>query len=665
MHLIHLIFSLALLWLHLSATSLLLARTWSLPLPVARALGIVLPALLLFFLEHFVGLGSLHWVWPCTSLLCALYLYGQRASFSEPGWRAAELAFVAAFGWGLWWKCLAPAIYPTSERVTDLYFMSNYLAGTTLPPQDHWFPDYPFDFYYAFQHYGAALLARCFNWDAGFAYNLAFALVLGVALALAWYVICRFLPSSKLSRALLLGALALGGTGVSPFVNLLVEAPSDGSPQWRVNDQMWASARFIGNYDSRVNTDLGRAVAPSAGLEARELPLENFGYQFYLGDYHPPLASFMLLFLVLALILHLQEQPKARLPQALLALSLPLMLISNTWIFPLLALLLGAWLIWRYQQKIAPDWGALVAGGVLGGVLIYPFLQYFSQQAVQTPIHFNLRHDLTPWRELLLLMWPLLILAPLGFVQGRKQPLAWLLCGAFFLMLLAGEFLVVDDPSVGRFERTNTTMKWWGWAWSGALLCSAGMVLAHGKLWQQRVAQLVLLALCSYALPTLDYWVESFKGNRQHFARLQGHQWFTDEAAVGDTVQYLRHAPRGRVLENWQGEAYTKQTLYALFSGQVSVMGWPHHINLWRHGQAQIQTRRQEIIEFFQGRMNQPLPWLQQHQVRYIVWSQTDNTSGQWATINQALSGRYAWRSFIMDANNRVGVWELRESPLP
>ena len=50
--------------------------------------------------------------------------------------------------------------YPSSEMVTDLYFIANYLDGSTLPPLDHWYPPHVFNIYYAFQHYGAALLGR-------------------------------------------------------------------------------------------------------------------------------------------------------------------------------------------------------------------------------------------------------------------------------------------------------------------------------------------------------------------------------------------------------------------------------------------------------------------------------------------------------------------------
>lgn len=185
MHLIFLSVSLALLWLHISAAQLISARIFALSPALNRALGVLLPVLLLFFLEHFVGLGRLQWLWPLTTLASAAIHYWQRQQCTTPAWRHAEITFALCLGWGLLWKILFPAIYPTSERVTDLYFMANYYDGQTLPPLDHWFAGYRFDFYYSFQHYAAALMGRWFGWDRGFAYNIAFALLLGLGMSLA------------------------------------------------------------------------------------------------------------------------------------------------------------------------------------------------------------------------------------------------------------------------------------------------------------------------------------------------------------------------------------------------------------------------------------------------------------------------------------------------
>ena len=682
MHLIFLFLSLGLLWLHLASAALLATHYLRLSPALNRAFGVVLPILLLFFVEHFIGLGKLDFLWPISSLVCAAYLYRQRAQFSQPEWRRAEIAFGLCFAWAFMWKFLFPSIFPTSERVTDLYFMANYYEGLRLPPPDHWFAGYRYDFYYAFQHYGASFMGRWFGWDIGFTYNIAFALLLSLSLALIWEFARRLLPQHALSRWLLVLAVMLGGTGVSPFLRLIVTPSPQAAATTVVSEEMWASARFIGNYDERVNTEFGRnwfarskpAAAPSGEFQTRELPIENFGYQFYMGDYHPPLGGFLILFLVLGLMLHLLPNTEAstsstsansaslqRIPQALLAMCVPLMLITNTWILPMLAILLTSWVVWRYAQQQAPDWRALWAGLLLGLLLIYPFLQYFSIRTLSTPIRFVNPIDHTPLSAYLLVMWPLLILFVLAACEVRKQKFASLMLAAFLLMVIVGEFVFVDDPSAERFERTNTTMKWWGWLWSGGILGCGAIALASSVRWRKHLAQVVLVLLCTYGWNTAQFLVQ---GGANQIGKLQGKEWLTDDTPVGDTINYLRHAERGIVLENHLGDAYTNQTLYALFSNQRSLMGWPHHLNVWHPGQQQIWLLNEQVREFYRAEMAQPAAWLLQNQVRYVVWGRPEAALPQWEKLNQAIASQYAWRSFMQTDGSRIGVWERREREL-
>ncbi|AMC36690.1 DUF2298 domain-containing protein [Janthinobacterium sp. B9-8] len=671
MTMIHLAASLALLWLHLAGLTLVLGQY--LPYAIARASGVLLITLLMFFIEHFIGLGNLNGLWPITAILAAasLYLFKQEARSSR--FKAAEIAFLLALAYGLIWKFIFPAIYPTSERVTDLYFMANYYSGSVLPPPDHWFAGHRFDFYYAFQHYAAALMGRLFGWDIGFTYNIAFALLMALGLSLAWEFATRFV-ASRLHRLVLILALALGGTGVSPLLNLFVTPTSDSPISWQANDEMWASARFIGSYDARVNTDLGRQLfplltpetKPTPDFEARDLPLENFGYQFFLGDYHPPLGGFFLLFLALALIAWLEQkrsdQPDeilhARFAQSLLALTLPVMLITNTWITPMLAVLLFTWALWRHYGKNPPAWGAIFAGGTLGFLLIYPFLAGFASQAIGTPIRLVHNIDRTPIAQFILLLWPLLALFALALTEKRQRPLAIALVIAFAIMLLLGEFIFVDDPSVGKFERTNTTMKWWGWMWSGALLAAGAMALGSGRRWVRNAAAAVLLLTCSYTINTTQYIWHTPKGD---LGKLAGTHWFSNDAPVKDTIQYLSQAPKGIVLENWLGDAYTNQTLFSLYAQQPSLLGWPNHVSLWHGAPQEVWLLNQQIKDFYLDSLPSPLAWLKQNKVQYVVWGRPENTSPAWQTINAAIAAEYDWRPFLETSDTRMGLWIKRQ----
>ena len=664
MTMIYLAASLMLLWLHLAGLSVVLGR-W-LPYAQARAAGVLLITLLMFFIEHFIGLGKLNGIWPFTGLLAAAALYLFKQEVCSSRFKAAETVFLLALAYGLIWKFIFPAIYPTSERVTDLYFMANYYSGATLPPPDHWFAGHHFDFYYAFQHYGAALMGRLLGWPIGFAYNIAFALLMALSLALAWDFTTRFV-TGRWHQLVLIFALALGGTGVSPLLNFFVTPDNNTPASWQANDQMWASARFIGSYDQRVNTETGKALfplltaetKPAPDFEARELPLENFGYQFFLGDYHPPLGGFFLLFLALALLAYLEQTPKhPRLAQGLLALLLPVMLITNTWITPLLAVLLFSWAGWRHYHKNPPDWGAILAGGTLGFLLVYPFLAGFASQAIGTPIRLVHSIDRTPLAQFLLLLWPLLTLFALALTEKKQRPLAVALVIAFGIMLLLGEFIFVDDPSVGKYERTNTTMKWWGWMWSGGLLAAGAMALGSGRRWVRNMALIVLLLTCSYSINTLQYIWQTPKGD---VGKLSGTHWFTSDPPVKDAVQFLSQAPKGIVLENWLNDAYSNQTLYALYSQQPSLLGWPNHVSLWHGAPQEVWLINQQIKDFYLGHHPAALPWLLQSKVRYIVWGRPESTSAAWQSIQQAIGSQYHWQPFLETPDTRVGVWIRKE----
>ena len=79
-------------------------------------------------------------------------------------------------------------------------------------------------------------------------------------------------------------------------MHLIIRQPDGIDPSWSAAERVIASQRFIGNMelpnDRRITTPLGEALfprlqgsqKPTPDFEARELPEETFGYQFFLGD---------------------------------------------------------------------------------------------------------------------------------------------------------------------------------------------------------------------------------------------------------------------------------------------------------------------------------------------------------------------------------------------
>lgn len=678
MNLIYLLFTLLLLLINLSGLTVLASRFLA-SFALARAAGILLFCLFFFFAEHFAGFGKLTWLWPLSTGVSLFVLYTKRRELAEQGFWRAELVFALAFAYGLAWKWAFPVIYPTSERVTDLYFIGNYLPGSQLPPLDHWFSPNRFDFYYAFQHYAAALMGRIFDLGPGLTYNIAFALLMALPITLAWDFACRFLQRNA-ARWLVILTFVLGGTGATPFVHLSYEIPANASDEEMVayaNDGMWASQRFIGAFDQRLNTEFGHRLFPNMKTDTwtpRELQAEDFGYQYFVGDYHPPLGGFFLLLLAIAAIGFIEKPPAPQherddrgtspaassfAAQALLALSVPLMIATNTWTFPLQGALLLGWIAWRYLHRQPPDWQALLLGGAGGLLLLYPFLSSFAGKALSAQIKPVYLQDHTPPIQFLAQHWPLLLFACLGLWQRESRRLALLFSVVFLGLLVVSELIYVDDPTGDAFERSNTTMKWWGWIWSGAAVALGTTLLASSRAWVRWLTISALIVINLYVFDVARYWIYTDKADR---GKLAAHGLYTRDATVRDMFRYLEKAPYGIVMENCYGDAYTDSGIYAVFAAKPSLLGWPSHLMTWHGDVTRAWIMKEQIRQFYAGTQPGMTRWLEANGVDYIVWNHKDHQEqpAAWQTINEAIRGDYGWQEFQANPEIHTGLWLRR-----
>lgn len=669
MSLIHGLFSVFLILVNLFGLTVFTLR-WCSAVAIARAMGVLAIVCGVFFTEHFVGLGALAWLWPFTTALSLAVLYRERAIALDPiVWRA-ELVFLAGFAYGLFWRASSPEITPTSERITNLYFIVNYLEGVRLPPADHWLPALPFDFYYALQHYGAALLARVFDLPPGYAYNLGFAVLAGLTIALAWDFASRFLRS-RTSKILIVGSLVIGGTGATPFIWLAYERPPGAEVNVEISDRIWGNARFIGDSDQRLTDASGEPLfaSPADGVTPRSLPSENFGYQFALGDFHPPLGGFFLLLLAIALIGAI-EVPRRRagngeerLLTALLAATVPLQLAINTWVFPLQGLWVALWAAWRGSSHPGLDWRALFAGGFGGLVLLLPFLGGFAQRSGEGAIELVRTIDLTPLPQFLVLQWPVLLFVALAvlvaIVGGRYRGLAATFAAAVAVTLALSEIVFFNDPSGQHYERTNTVMKWWGFIQTGSVIALGTVLLAQAQRAIKAVVVLSLLAMNLYAVDVFRHWNLIDKSN---FAALRGDTAYVRDPVTRAMFRYLERAPRGIVLENQYCDVYCDSGVYGLFAAKPVLLNWALHQQTWRQNVGAVWILKDEISRFYAGDLVRASEWLDLNEVRYIVWTRREAAnSAAWARIDAAIGQSHVWREFGREGDARLGFWVRRQ----
>ena len=676
MSLIFLCCTAVLLLVNLAGLALLL-RPWIPHYHVAKVAGVISFCLLWFFVEHFVGLASLTWLWPVSTAVSLVTLYRNRELLRAGLWQQ-ELVFILLFFMALFWKYSFPDIDGHSEQLTDLAFITSYFSGVTLPPPDYWLPDHRLDFYYSFQQYSAALLGRILGLAPGYAMNLATVLMLALLASLAWSVASHFCKP-RWPRVVLVYAIMLGGTGLAPFTHFIFDQNKASSGEaFTAVTNIWANVRFAGMYDHDINdSTLSRALFPKHGVDTassqndatRDLPLETISYLMFQGEYHAPQGGLLLLFLALA-CLALLEVPKhdnqpidsmsPRVLQALLAATVPLTLITNAWVFPLQCVLLAGWIIYRHARKSPPDWLALVLGGVGTVALAYPFLSHFALHALSTPIKWVTSPDHTPLNLFLVIHWPELVLLALAAFALRRQRLGIFMVALFAVLLLGSELFLADDPMADKFNRFNSTLKWWSWIYPGVLLGVGSMLLGAGR-WQRGSAVVVLLLVSTFSLDLAAYWIYSDKPS---FGKFSGHHWLSKDQVDKQMLDWLKVAPDGVVLEGLEdGGAYMPTSALSLFAGKPVAIGWPHHEEEWRGGPTFIRSFAEQARAFYHGNLPVAPAWLGLSRVRYIVWTRRDETRDPTARhrIQEQISGAYAWKPFWVNGEDELGIWVRKD----
>ena len=745
---IYTLFTVLIVLLNIAGLSILFSRL----VPyytLARSFGVVIVTSVMFFIEHFFGLGDLAWVWPITSAASVYLLWKNQDKLKTDGFIGSEIVFYLGFFYCLMWRFTFPD-FPAgfSEHLTDLYFIMNYMQGTQLPPVDMWHPPYDFDFYYAFMHYGAALLGRIFGLDGGYAYHLGFSLLVGCTVSLGWFFTAMF-SKHIWTRVMLVALLTFGGTGVAPLSHFLMDEDLDknqttgevtestkhydnlwnkfttnycvldvttndcrvdanGEPMYyKDHGKTWtkltSSVRFGGNFEKHINTEFGLALFPELTPEEiaekskildeigfknetfakREFPAEIFSYQLYLGDYHPPVGGYFLLMVILACIGFLERQPDNRLAQAMIIFTMPLILITNSWVFPLQVLFTGGWILYRYVSKNPPNWGALFAGGLAATACIYPFMEGFGTKSLDTPIRLVESVNRTPINVFLAIFWPMILLAILSVVDFfwskgtseqqsdgfHKRHLVLMMGLTAMAILLFSELLYVDDPTGGASLRTNTTMKWWGWLWVAAMMSMAGALISSPKKAVRWITSItVLLVTVPYAFDLARVYIATPSSS---VGKLQGSQFIEVDSSKRDLLNYLKDAPDGIVLESNKKKrndsnkwAYTDTTVIPLFAGKVSAYGWRSHLVTWNGNGSHFDYMFNDIEDFYDGKHPEPLEFILHHDVQYVVWTGEDSFRNEsddaWLAINEAIKAQFHWRAFYSETYrpwNKVGVW--------
>lgn len=643
-------FTIGLIYVNLLALALIAWR-WLGSYALARVAAPAAFTLAAFFVEHFVGFGRLGWTWPLTTA-AALWVVAKRRDVVLDH-LGTETLFFVAFAWALVWRLSFPDIVASSEKIGDLAMIVSYMPGGRLPPVDAWYPPYPFDVYYSFQQYGAALLGRMFALPPGTAYNLAFAVLIALTITAAGaaaYAICR----SVRGTVLVLAAFAIGGTGATIPSQFMFENPP-----------IYSSMRFIGDTarPQLVDTAFGHWLVEQAGVpndEVVKLPSETFAYLTYLGDYHPPLSGFYLLMLALLCIALVEAGTATGAAQAVLAATIPLCAIANGWTLPLQGLLVLAWLAYRTTTGRPVAWRMLTAGLLVSAALSYPFLSTFAYRAADYNITLKLvgPEARAPWLFGLILLYPIFVAIVLPLLFEDERPWALWASLLWLCLFLLSEVFVVDDIYAGIYDRFNTTLKWWPWIQAAALLVTG----AHGIRARSRIYRygtiVVLLSVCAFGVDLARVLALP----KPEFGRLSGDAVITNDNIEKAILEFLKVQPPSIVLQRPKTGAFTPAPALTLFAGQRAFLGWPEHEKLWRGRRADVAIRETQVKSFYAGELPDSAQWLLQNDIDFVLWlkDEYELPAGTFARIDEQIRSAYYWQEYYRADDFRVGVWSRR-----
>jgi hypothetical protein len=650
----------AALFINITALTVLVHRF--LPLPAtARAVGLLALCTSLFSLEHFIGLGDLSVaLLPTTAAAVFVLLRARRDETSHAVWQS-QIVFLGAFLFSLLCRLASPDIVEDNDRLTDIHLVANYMSGMRLPPLDYWFPSQNFDYYYAFQQYCAALLGRFLAIGPGASFNLAAILIGSLVLTLAW----EFLSALQLGlgrKLFCIAALAIGGTGVSPFFHL-VTAPSkeDLYTFGSAIHAVFYNSRFVGWFSNDTASPLWRSLFGDGTERAVLLPIETFGNQFAIGGFHAPLSGFLLLFLALTIMVSLptsQERYRPRL-EAVLGFTVPLVIVSNAWVFPFQAALIGGWKLWDWGLNGRREVIPLLAGAGAGTILLLPALAGMAAETGYARTALVSAEARTPVAQFLLMHWPLILLAAFLPLAGLARSLGTYFGVAFLVLLLFGEiFNVTDDGYVGDFVRFNPALKWWGWIFTGGVFTTSAFLLA-GERRPFRWAAVITLVLVSTFVFDVGRLVAVRFAASSH--DLSGEAYYTSDPANARIIEYLSDAPWGIVLEKVYDKPPIDTGIYGSLAQKPDLVGIPWVLRVWQRNLPDLQHVVANVERFYGGTINDPTIFLTEQNVRYVVWSTRE--AGDmliWESINLAIAREYRWIEFSSDPQRHVGLWERR-----
>jgi uncharacterized membrane protein len=245
----------------------------------------------------------------------------------------------------------------------------------------------------------------------------------------------------------------------------------------------------------------------------------------------------------------------------------------------------------------------------------------------------------------------------------EKRSLSLFFVGLWAVLLAATEIFYNHDINGGTWERFNSTLKWWGWIYAAGVLSLGALNLCSRSRFCRYASLVVVLLPC---IQIYDYGRQFVETPKESLGMLDGTYWITRDIALRDMVSALQERPDGICLDSGVTFANTDATTLAIYANKQAFMGWPVQEGIWREFRTEVRDRVAQVDDFYKGRLEDPLKWLSENNVRYVLWLQkdNDNQNARFVPLWDKIRSRYAWRHFAgNDGDWAVGFWERIDPP--
>jgi uncharacterized membrane protein len=541
-----------------------------------------------------------------------------------------------------------PDIHGT-EKFMDMAFLNNLLRTKFMPPVDMWLAGETANYYY-YGHYVFAFLTKLTGIPSSFTYNLAMATLFSFGFSLTFSLTANLVYLAGKSRARVIvfaglisaSLLSLGGN-LHTFIYAvaLPFAKNIGFYHGEVKAYFYADPRsYIGHYP------------PTNDKLITEYP----AYSYVLGDLHAQIMDgiFVLTFLALLLasvVRVTNERSKKKLvpwfyllPESIImAPTLAVMWMANTWDFPIYLVIMGVSFLFRAEALTKSLLDTLKIS-TISLLLLSPFLITFHNPTQGFHLT-RLTHLLSPlyvfqmfvvwgYQTFFLLLFVIFLFRsepkPFRFRQFYSKltttdNFVFLLGLCALGLVLVSELFYQKDISSSDFYRANTVWKITLQAFVLFDVIIGYIAIRMFSFKRSKIKHYILGGIIAivwglamlypfWSLPQPYNSLRSYKG-------LDGAAFlknlYPDDYQA---IQWLNNNLSGQpVILEAVGESYTDFARVSAFTGLPTVLGWPVHEWYWRGSWDLPGKRTTEVQEIYEGtNLTKTQALLKKYQVEYL-----------------------------------------------